>query len=163
MKLKAAFAMTWLLATAGCSSDTSLKGVFEKQMKQDRVDGFNIIHLQENETNGLVLYTAWTKDYPENKNQPGIHYYEKGDSGWESRPGMGCSDSGVSRLGLMGKGYLYCAMLKDYMQFSKVMLGDIEALIFQVNEKQQVWYALSGDRDAKVVGVSSDGKEVALN
>jgi hypothetical protein len=61
-----------LLLITGCSGDTSLKGAFEKQMKEDQADGFNLIHLEDNETDGLALYTSWTDDYPDNKNKPGI-------------------------------------------------------------------------------------------
>ena len=34
-----------LVATAGCSGDTSLKGAFEKQMRDDLMDEFNQVKI----------------------------------------------------------------------------------------------------------------------
>lgn len=152
-----------LLLITGCSGDTSLKGAFEKQMKEDQADGFNLIHLEDNETDGLALYTSWTDDYPDNKNKPGINYYEKVDGKWQSRTGTGCSDGGVSRLGLMGNGHLYCSILKENMDFEKILVDGTEANVFQVGDSIRVWYAVSDEKGAKVTGVSGGGREVRLN
>lgn len=152
-----------LATVAGCSDDLSLQATFEKQMKDDGVDGFNIIHIDENENRGLVLYTSWTEEYPDNKNYPGINYYRKLEQRWESRPGTACSDRGVSRLGLSGNGYLFCAVLKENMKFEKIRVGDSDAHIFNVNDSMRVWYAVADDKKAKVVGTISDGREVTLN
>ena len=36
-----------LATVAGCSDDLSLQATFEKQMKADGADGFNIIHIDD--------------------------------------------------------------------------------------------------------------------
>jgi len=163
MHKKNFFLILLLTGVAGCAGDNSLQGTFEQQMKEDEVDGFNIIHIEENGSQGLVLYTSWTEKYPENKNRPGIRYYEKQDSRWEGRPGTDCSSDGIARLGLMGNGNLYCATLKENMDFEKVLVGGTEAKIFQATESQRVWFAITDDRNSKVRGIKSDGSEIALN
>ena len=161
--MRAISVLILLVVTVGCSSDVSLMGAFQKQMAENAVDGFFIIHLEERETDGLVLYTSWTEDYPDNQNRPGINYYERLDTGWESRPGTACSDSGVSRLGLMGNGYLFCSTLKANMDFEKILVGDTEAKMFQFGDNRLVWYAIEDEKGSKVAGISSDGRQIALN
>lgn len=152
-----------LTGVAGCSGDLSLQATFEKQMEDDGADGFNIIHIDEKENRGLVLYTSWTEEYPDNKNHPGINYYHKLDQRWESRPGTACSDSGVSRLGLSDNGHLFCAVLKENMKFEKIRVGGSDAHIFNVSDSIRVWYGVADDKNAKAVGIISDGREVTLN
>jgi len=163
MRLKALFLVLLISSAAGCSGDKSLQGAFERQMKDNEVDGFNIIHMEENENDGLVLFTSWTSDYPQNKDKPGIYYYEKVDKAWKNQTGSDCSGTGVSRLGLMGNGQLYCASLKDSISLESIRVGDSEAKMFPTPGGGTVWYARAGERDLKAVGVTSDGREIMLN
>lgn len=140
-----------------------MQGKFESQMKEDGVDGFEIIHIQENELDGLVLYTSWTADYPDNRNQPGINYFQKEDGKWGSAMGTGCSDSGVSRFGLMGDRYLYCSKLRADMAFKKILVDDSQdAVLFTFNQDMRVWFAITDSRESTVVGVSNNGTELQL-
>ena len=163
MQIKLLLVLLCLSGITACSADTSLQGVFENQMKEDGAVGFTIIHIDEGETHGLVLYTSWTHEYPDNKNKPGIRYYEKSDKQWHGRTGTGCSDRGISRLGLMGNGYLFCAIPRENRGYEKILVGDTEAGIFQVNDSISVWYAAVDNRDAKVVAILDDGTELALD
>ncbi len=121
------------------------------------------IWIVEKENRGLVLYTSWTEEYPDNKNYPGINYYQKLEQRWESQPGTACSDRGVSRLSFSGNGHLFCAVLKENMKFKKIRVGDSDAHIFNVNDSIRVWYGVADDKNAKAVGISNDGREVILN
>lgn len=151
------------MGIAGCSGNLSLQESFEKQMKDDGIGGFNIIHIDEKENFGLVLFTSWTEQDPDNKDDTSIHYFEKPDQRWERQPGMGCSTNGVSRLSLTGNGYLFCSVLKANSNLEKIRIGDSEVDIFKVNDGMRVWYAVVDDRDSKVLGISSDGSDFALN
>jgi hypothetical protein len=132
-------------------------------MREDGADGFDIIHVEENERDGLVLYTSWTDEYPDGRNRPGIRYYERLDGRRKSSTGTECSSSGVSRLGLMGNGYLFCSTLKENMSFERIRVGDSEAIILQTSDGKLVWYAIEDEKESNVTGITSDGREVALN
>jgi len=56
---------------AACAGDKTLQGILEAQMKDNGYDGWDIIHVQENETDGFVLHTAWTDQHPDNRSEPG--------------------------------------------------------------------------------------------
>jgi hypothetical protein len=139
-----------------------MQGIFEGQMKDNGVDGFEIIHLQENELAGLVLYTSWTSDYPDNRNEPGINYYQKQDGKWVGAMGTACGNNGVSRFGLMGNGYLYCSTLRQDMAFEKIMADGREANVFTFNGDMRVWFAITDSRDSVITGVSSNGTATEL-
>jgi hypothetical protein len=151
------------MGIAGCSGNLSLQETFEKQMKDDGIGGFNIIHIDEKENSGLVLFTSWTEQDPNNKDDTSIHYFEKPDQRWERQTGMECSTNGVGLMGLMGNGYLFCSIFKANMDFEKIRIGDSEVDIFNVNDSMRVWYAVVDDRDSKVLGITSDGRDFALN
>lgn len=163
MRHRTFFLALLLTGIAACSGDNSLQGAFEKQMHDDEVDGFTIIHLEENESDGLVLFTSWTKDYPENRNKPSIHYFQKTENHWKIQTGTACSTNGIAQLGLMGNGYLYCAGFKKAMSFEAVRVGDKEAKLFSTPEVGTVWYARAGEREMKVIGITAEGREIALN
>ena len=146
-----------------CAGDKSLEGVFEAQMKDNGSDGWNIIHVQENETDGFVLHTAWTDQHPDNRNEPGVSYFQKQGKEWQSAMGTSCSNSGVSRFGLMGNSNLYCSVLRADMDFEKITAGGQAAQIFTFNETMKVWVAVTSESNAKVVGFTKDGREIALN
>lgn len=151
-----------ILSLAACAGDKTLQGVFEAQMKDDGYDGWDIIHIQEDETDGFVLYTAWTDQHPDNRNQPGVSYFQKQGEEWQSAMGTACSNSGVSTFGLMGNGYLYCSVLLPDMDFEKVTAGGQAARIFTFNETMKVSVGVTSEADAKVVGFTKDGREIAL-
>lgn len=164
MHAKIRFALILIIfSVAACAGDQSLQDAFEAQMKDNGYDNYEIIYMQENETDGFVLHTAWTKQFPDNKNEPGVNYYQKQGKKWQTAMGTGCSDSGVSRFGLMGNGYLYCAVLRPDMDFEKILAGDVEAKIFVFNGTMKVWVAVSQENKAKVVGITNEGGEIALN
>ena len=164
--------MTWkihlaslLLAvsTTACAGDSTLKGTFEAQMKDNGYDGYEIIHIQENEGDGWVLHTAWTKDYPENRNEPGINYYQREGKKWQSAMGTACSSNGVARLGLRGRGHLFCAQLREGMSFTSIFVDETEAKMFEMGNGATVWYAVSENAEARVRGVTASGAERWLN
>jgi hypothetical protein len=152
-----------LAGAAGCSDDPSLQAAFEKQMMEDGAAGFEIIHVEENENDGLVLYTSRTDEYPEAGDRPGIRYYERLEGRWRSATGMECGSSGASRLGLMGNGYLFCSTLKENRDFERIRVGDSEARMFQTGDGKRVWYAIVDDMESNVTGITSDGAEFPLN
>jgi hypothetical protein len=151
------------LSLAACAGDKTLQGVFEAQMKDNGSDGWDIIHVQENETDGFVLHTAWTDQNPDSRNEPGVNYFQKQGTEWRSAMGTACSNSGVSMFGLMGNGYLYCSVLRPDMSFENVAAGGHAAQVFTFNETMKVWVAVTSEANAKVVGISKDGREIALN
>ena len=148
---------------AACAGDKTLQGVFEAQMKDNGSDGWDIIHVQENETDGFVLHTAWTDQHPDSRNEPGVNYFQKQGKEWQSAMGTGCSNSGVSMFGLMGNGYLYCSVLRSDMDFEKIAAGGQAAQVFTFNGTMQVWVAVTSEANATVVGITKDGHEIALN
>jgi len=152
-----------LLALAGCGGDATLQGAFGKQMKLNKVDGYDIIQLDERPDLGLVLYTSWTEAYPDNRNRPGVDVFYKQNGAWEMQPGIDCSSGGTARLGLGEHGYLYCAMLKPDWDFTRVLVGGQEAQLFEFGEGQRVWYVVVADGEAQVKGVNADGREYELN
>ena len=151
------------LSLPACAGDQTLQGAFEAQMKSDGYDGFDIIHVQEDESDGYVLYTAWTDQHPDNRNEPGLNYYQKQGEQWQSAMGTGCGSSGVSIFGMMGNGFLYCSVLRPDMDFVQITAGGQAARMFTFNETMKVWVAVSPEANAKVVGVMVDGREIALN
>ena len=74
-----------------------------------------------------------------------------------------CSNSGVSMFGLMGNGYLYCSVLRSDMDFEKIAAGGQAAQVFTFNGTMKVWVAVTSEANAKVVGITKDGHEIALN
>lgn len=156
-------ALLSLFSMAACAKDSSLQGAFEAQMKDNGYDGYEIIHLQENESDGWVLHTAWTKDYPDNRNEPGVNYYQKQGKKWQSAMGTACSSNGVSMFGLMGNGYLYCSVLRPGMEFESITAGGQTAQIYTFNDTMTVWVAISPEANAKVSATTPEGREIALN
>ncbi len=148
---------------AACAGEQTLQAVFEAQMKDNGSDGWDIIHLQENETDGFVLHTAWTDQQPDSRNEPGVNYFQKEGTEWRSAMGTACSSSGVSMLGLMGNGYLYCSVLRPDMDFDRITAGGEVAQVFTFNETMRVWIAVTSEANARVVGITGDGREIALN
>lgn len=162
-KLQFALALLAFSVTA-CGGDQSLQGAFEAQMKDNGYGSFEIIYLQENDNDGFVLHTAWTEQFPDNRTEPGVNYYQKQGKTWQTAMGTGCSNNGVSKFGLMGNGYLYCAVLRPDMGFEKIRVGDTEAQIFAFNnDTMKVWLAVSQENNARVIGITPDGHESALN
>ena len=152
-----------VFSVSASAGDKSLRGLFEKQMTEGGYVGYEIIHVQENETDGWVLYTAWDKDYPDNRNRPNGGYFQKNGKRWQSAMGTACNRNSVSMFGLMGNGYLYCSVLRPDMDFESITAGDNEAQIFTFNESFTVWVAISPKGNATVVGTTADGREVNLN
>ena len=152
------FILSFLVGTVGCA-DESLQEIFQRKMKDDKMDGYNIIHIEENDQYGLIVNTSWTKQYIENKNEPGIHVYKRDGSKWVMRPGTGCSAGGTSKLGIPGKKTLYCGALTIKRPFAKIIVGDHEAKIFPVTDDLRVWYAVGQGRDLKVKGIAKNGSE----
>jgi hypothetical protein len=152
------------LSTTACAGDQSLQAAFEAQMKDNGYDSYEIIWIQENETDGWVLHTAWTDQYPDNRSEPGVNYYQKQGKKWQNAMGTGCSKSGVSMFGLMGNGYLYCSVLRSNMDLAKITAGGEEGKIFPFNnDTMKVWVAVSPKVNAKLIGTSPDGHEYPLN
>ena len=147
----------------GCSADDSLQGAYERQIKENGMDGFNIIHLEERASVGLVLNTSWTNDYPENQFRPGIHVFEKTEGGWQAVSGTACDANTVARLSLFGNGQLYCASLDPESEVQEVRVGQSAAQIFDSANGSRVWFAITEERDAKAIGTTPDGREIKLN
>ena len=153
--------MLFLIVIVACSPDT-LQSTYEKQQKENGVDGFNIIHIEENDEYGLVLETSWTKQYIENKDKPGIMVYEKNNGKWVARPGMSCDGLGGT-LGIGGGRYLYCASITENRPYVKIMVGETEAQIFDVNDKKRVWYAVEHSMGVQKWGSYETGEPVKIN
>lgn len=162
-RARGALIFIFLACATACSGSETLQQAFEKQMKTDGADGFDLIHLQENEQDGLVLSASWTEAYPDNRDEPSVFYFQKQDGRWTRQTGTACSQSGVSRVGLMGNGYLYCSVLRDDWDFAKVRVGETEAKMFQTHAGRNVWYAVAEAFELPVVGVGADGREWPLN
>jgi hypothetical protein len=155
--------LIFLISIVACSPDT-LQSTYEKEQKNNGMDGFNIIHIEENDRYGLVLATSWTEEYIENKDKPGIHNYEKVDGKWVMYPGVSCGDGrGAATLGIMDGKYLYCGVITEERPFVKMNVGETEAKIFDVNGKKQVWYAVENAMGLKIRGTYENGEQVKLN
>jgi hypothetical protein len=154
--------MISLAALFACTGEMTLQQTVEKQMKEDGMDGFNIIHMTENVDDALVLLTSWTEEYPDNRNRPGIYYYQKQDGQWQQATGTDCS-GGITRLGLLGNGYLYCSSLEPGTGFEKILVDGEEAGMFVVNDNIRTWFHVADNNEAKVIGVNTGGKQVNLN
>ncbi len=151
------FGLSFLISAAACADET-LQEKYEGEMKDDKMDGFQIIQIEENERYGLIVHTAWTKQYPDNKNRPGIRVYYKDGGKWTMRPGTACG-MGISRLSIPDKNTLYCGALTKKRPFKKIMVGDQEAKIFPVIDDIRVWYAVGQGRKLKVKGITENGNE----
>lgn len=62
----AALLLAFSMATF--AGDPTLQRVYEAQMKDDGCDGHGIIHIQKNASDGWVMDTSWTEEYPDNRN-----------------------------------------------------------------------------------------------
>jgi len=49
------------------------------------------------------------------------------------------------------------------MDFEEIAVGGQAAQIFTFNETMKVWVGVTSEAKAKVVGITKDGREVALN
>jgi len=156
MNIRNLTGMLFLIVIVACSPDT-LQSTYEKQQKENGVDGFNIIHIEENDEYGLVVETSWTEQYIQNKDKPGIMVYENHDGEWVTRPGMQCQGLPGS-LGIGGGRYLYCASITENRPYVKIMVGETEAQIFDVNDKKRVWYAVVNSMDMNVWGSYATGE-----
>ena len=132
MNLKTLTGLLLLTSLVACGPET-LQSTYEKAQREDGMDGFNIIHIEENEQYGLVISTSWTEQYMENKDRPGIKYYEKMDGKWIMHPGTDCGTGrSASTLGIMGGSYVYCGVITEQRPFVKMTVGETEAQIFDV-------------------------------
>ena len=146
-----------LLVLIGCAEEVpkTLKGTFEKQMKDDGVTGYTVLRIQEDVSDGIVMFTQGSRT--------SLGYFTKVDGGWKQQTGSVCGDNGVSKVGLMGNGYAYCAALKKGMDFAVVRVGDAEVELTDTKEGTQAWFLRADSGELDVVGVTKDGKEVKLN
>ena len=141
------------------ASDT-LQGTFETDARNDGMEDFNIIHIDENEQYGLVVNTSWTEDYIQNKDRPGISVYHKVKGKWARSPGTSCSSRGTSKLGIQNGLFLYYGIIAEeppYVPYVKITVGETEASFFDVNEHIKVWYAVVNSMDMKMVGSYTTG------
>jgi hypothetical protein len=152
-----------LVSIVACSPDT-LQSTYEKEQKYNEMDGFNIIHIEENDRYGLVLATSWTEEYIQNRDKPGISVYEKVEGKWSRNPGISCGDGrGAATLGIPDGNYLYCGVITEERPFVKMAVGETEAQIFDVNDKKRVWYAVEKAMGLKIRGTYESGEQVNLN
>lgn len=150
--------LIFLSAILACTPDT-LQSTFEKDQQSNGMDGVNIIHIEENEAYGLVLATTWTEQTLENKDRPGINVYLQEDGQWMAIPGTDC-DGPMFTLGIQGNGYLYCGSISEKRPYVKILVGETEAQIFDVNDKKRVWYVVGKSRGMVVQGSYTSGELV---
>lgn len=150
-----------IVTLVACAPET-LQGTFEKDEKNNGMEGINVIHVEENEQYGLVLATSWTEEYIQNKDKPGISVYENDNGKWVSRPGTSCSSPGAARLGIGNGLYLYCGTITEERPFVKVTAGETDAGIFDVNDTTRVWYAVGDSMDLAIKGSYESGEEVTF-
>ena len=161
MNLRIYIGLMFVIVIVACAPDT-LQSTYEQQQKEDGMDGYNIIHIEENDGYGLVLATAWTEQYIENKDSPGIRVYEKADGKWVAIPGTTCdAPGGGAVLGIGGGNYLYCGSFGENRPFVEITVGETAARIFDVNDEKRVWYAVEKSRDMTVRGTNASGKQVS--
>jgi hypothetical protein len=161
MKIKIFPVLVFSISMMACAPDT-LQSTFEKDEKNNGMDGINIIHIEENEQYGLVLATSWTEQYIENKDKPGISVYENDNGKWIGSPGTSCSGPGATRLGIQNGLYLYCGAITENRPFVKITVGETEASIFEVNDKIRVWYAVENSMDLETKGSYASGEQVTF-
>jgi len=161
MRFKVFPGLVLSFSIVACAPDT-LQSTFEKEQKDNQMDGFNIIHIEENEQYGLVLATSWTEQYIQNKDRPGINVYENQSGKWVARPGTSCDSPGASRLGIQNGLYLYCGAITEERPYVKITVGETEAKIFDVNDKNRVWYAVEESMDLKIIGSYASGEQVTF-
>lgn len=153
-----------LLSATGCSSDNTLQGAFEQIMKEDEVENFEVLHLQENETDGLVVAASWSDDYPDRRDEPRILNFQIEDGRWVVRPGTSCTQRGISKVGLYDSGdWVYCGVLKDKWDFEKVKVGNSEATLVKTHGGKIAFVARAADKEQAIVGVYADGTETQVN
>jgi hypothetical protein len=140
---------------ASCAGDTSLNGAFEKQMKDDGAGEYSVLHIEEGAKDGIVLFTAG--------GEAALFYFGKSGQGWARQTGTDCDASGISQVGLMGNGYVYCGTLRQDMDFMAIRVGGNDALLFDTPDGRRIWYARVDDMGLDVSGVMADGREVGLN
>ena len=160
MNIRILTGMLFLIVIFACSPDT-LQSTYEKQQKENGMDGFTIIHIEENDEYGLVVETSWTEEYIQNKDKPGVMVYEKDNGKWVARPGISCDGLGGT-LGIGGGRYLHCASITEKRPYVKIMVGATEAQIFDVNDKIRVWYAVGDSMDMNVWGSYATGDPVKI-
>lgn len=144
-----------ILILAGCADDTSLQGVFERQMKEDGAANFTVLHIDERANDGIVLFTS--------AGEAALFYFAKADQGWTRQTGTNCGANGIARVGLMGNGYAYCATLKADMDFAVIRVGSADATLLETEEGRRVWFVRADDGSQDVVGVKDDDSEFTLN
>jgi len=138
-----------LFSILGFTPDT-LQSTYEKAQKENGMDHVNIIHIEENEHYGLVLATSWNEQFKQNKDRPGIGYYEKVNGKWSMRPGTDCgTGKGSFTLGLSNGDFLYCGVITLERPFIKIMVGQTDAKIFDVSDRIRVWYVVEKSRNNK--------------
>jgi len=147
-----------LVCVTGCSGDQSLNGVFERQMQEDGATGYTVIHAEENEKIGVVMYTE--ADFP---NEATLKYFLNSDGQWQTGMATSCTDKGVTKLGMMGNGYLTCSVLQEDWIVETIRVDGVEANLFDIGSGRKAWYLVTEEKSSEVVGVSPDGKEFRLN
>jgi hypothetical protein len=162
MKLRVFLGLLILISFAACAPDT-LQSTFEKEQKSDQMDGFNIIHIEENEQYGLVVATSWTEEYIQNKDKASIRVYENDNGKWVGMPGTSCSNPGAARLGIQNGLYLYCGSIGENRPYVTITVGETEAGIYDVNDTTRVWYAVVDSFELKTVGSYASGEQVTFD
>jgi len=159
MNIKIIAGLVLSIGIVACGQDT-LQSTYEKEQKNNQMDGFNIIHVEENEAYGLVVATSWTEEYIQNKDLAGISVYENDNGKWIAQPGMSCTNPGAARLGMGNDNYLYCGAITEERPYVKITVGDKEAQIFDVNDKIKVWYAVGNSFELETHGSYESGEQV---
>jgi hypothetical protein len=159
MNIRLITGLVFSISIIACAPDT-LQSTFEKERKDNNMNDFNIIHVEENEAYGLVVATTWTEEYIQNKDKAGIRVYENDNGKWIAMPGMDCSGQGAARLGIQNGNYLYCGSFTEDRPFVKITVGETEARIFDVTDKIQVWYAVETSMDLDTFGSYESGEQV---
>ena len=144
-----------IMALAACSEDSSLAGAIAKEMSESGRADYQIVHTEETAHDAVVLYLSG--------GDAAAVYFQLQDGRWKPRTGTACGDRGVTVVGLMGNGYLYCSTLREDMTFEAVRVGDADATLLQTIDGRRVWIGRGDDMEQAVTGVSSDGSEVKLN
>lgn len=142
----------------GCSGMKSIEDAFHKEMKaNDELDEYTLLHQNQKDTNGIILYTATIEGAASYENEA-IHigYFEKKGGKWEWLDSTNCDGKWKGIIG--EEPSIYCGTLTE-PGYSDVYVDGTRAEIIEVEGEKRVWVYIGSELNPTIKAELEDGSE----
>ncbi|WP_343843280.1 hypothetical protein [Salinibacillus aidingensis] len=140
----------------GCSSQT-MEEVFHEEMNDHDIENYSMFYLHKDKAaeKGIVLYQT-----PPKKNTSLVYFKANVSKGagdkWEWAASASCNQKWGQTTITDGGPYIYCGTVGS--KYEKVLVDGEEAQMVLLDEAQ-IWYHLTGNKNAEGKAILVDGSE----